>query len=90
MSNINISLPDRLKAYVDEQVAQSGYASADEYFLALVLFDQRLRQTKESLDSLLIDGLDNLDRGEGSEATDDWWEQERLDLIESHQSQRDT
>ncbi|WP_035985137.1 type II toxin-antitoxin system ParD family antitoxin [Leptolyngbya sp. KIOST-1] len=89
MSHITISLPDNLKAFVDEQVAQSGYASADDYFLALVQLDQRRRQAKESLDSLLIEGLDSLDRGEGIEATDNWWEQERLDLIESHQSQRD-
>jgi hypothetical protein len=37
---------------------------------------------------LLIEGLDSLDRGEVIEATDDWWEQERLDLIESRQNQR--
>lgn len=88
MSHITISLPDNLKAYVDEQIAQSGYASADDYFLALVLFDQQRRQAKESLDGLLIEGLDGLDRGEGREATDDWWEQERLNLIESPQRQR--
>lgn len=81
MSHITISLPDSLKAYVDEQIAQSGYASADDYFLALVRLDQQRRQAKETLASLLIDGLDSLDRGEGSEATDDWWAQEQLDLI---------
>jgi antitoxin ParD1/3/4 len=85
VSRITISLPDSLKAYVDEQVAQGGYASADDYFLALVLLDRQRRQAKEALDSLLIEGVDSL----GREATDDWWEQERLDLIESHQSQRD-
>lgn len=26
MSNITISLPDRLKSYIDAQVAQGGYA----------------------------------------------------------------
>lgn len=89
MSDFTISLPDNLKAYIDEQVAQSGYTSANEYFLALVLLDQRRRQAKDSLDSLLIEGLDSLDRGEGIEATDDWWEQERRDLTERYQSQRD-
>ena len=89
MSHITISLPDSLKAYVDEQVAQGGYASVDDYFLALVLLDQQRRQAKEAPDSLLIEGLDSLDRREGREATDNWWEQERLDLIESHQSQPD-
>jgi antitoxin ParD1/3/4 len=87
VSRITISLPDNLKAYVDEQITQSGYASTNDYFLDLVRLDQRRRQAKESLDSLLIEGLESLERGEGSEATDDWWAQERLDLIESHPSQ---
>ncbi|NER80793.1 MAG: type II toxin-antitoxin system ParD family antitoxin [Leptolyngbya sp. SIO1D8] len=89
MSDITISLPDHLKAYVDEQVAQSGYGSADEYFLALIRWDQKRRQVKESLDGLLIEGLDSLDRGEGIEATDAWWEQERHDLIDNYQNQGD-
>ncbi|NMF83774.1 type II toxin-antitoxin system ParD family antitoxin [Nodosilinea sp. P-1105] len=89
MSNITIYLPDRLKSYIDAQVAQGSYASADEYFLALVLLDQQRRQAKESLDSLLITGLDSLDQGEGIEATDNWWEQERQDLIENRQNQHD-
>jgi len=89
MSDITISLPDNLKAYVDEQVTQSGYSSADEYFQALVLLDQRLRQTKAVLDRQLTEGLDSLDRGEGIEATDDWWEAERQNLIERYQSQQD-
>jgi hypothetical protein len=54
-----------------------------------VLLDQQRRQAKEAPDSLLIEGLDSLDRREGREATDNWWAQERLDLIESHQSQPD-
>jgi antitoxin ParD1/3/4 len=89
MSNITISLPDDLKAYVDEQVAQSGYASADEYFLALIRFDQQRRhtQTQDALDSLLIQGLDSLDQQKGIEATDDWWEQERRNLISRHSEQ---
>ncbi len=84
MSNITISLPASLKAYVDEQVTQSGYASADEYFLALVLLDQRLQKTQDSLDSLLAEGLESLDRGEGIEATEAWWDQERNDLIKRY------
>jgi hypothetical protein len=34
-------------------------------------------QSKEQLEELLLDGLDSLGRGEGIEATDEWWEQER-------------
>jgi antitoxin ParD1/3/4 len=43
MSKINISLPDDLQAYVDEQITKAGYASASEYFSQLV---ERDRQRK--------------------------------------------
>ena len=31
MSTMNISLPDSLKAFVDEQVTQRGYGTSSEY-----------------------------------------------------------
>ncbi|NWG75507.1 MAG: type II toxin-antitoxin system ParD family antitoxin, partial [Rubrivivax sp.] len=36
MSTMNISLPDDLKAFVDEQVAARAYGSASEYLRALI------------------------------------------------------
>jgi hypothetical protein len=35
----------------------------------------------DHLNELLQEGLDSLDRGEGIEATEDWWEQERAQLL---------
>ena len=35
MTTMNISLPDDLKAFVEDRVAQEGYASASEYFRGL-------------------------------------------------------
>jgi antitoxin ParD1/3/4 len=81
-SNISISLPDDLKAYVDEQIAKAGYAFVSEYLLALVQREQQRNQAIETLDDLLTEGLDSL---EDIEATDDWWEQERQNLIQQHQ-----
>jgi antitoxin ParD1/3/4 len=52
MSTMNISLPDSLKAFVDEQVSQRGYGSSSEYLRELIRRDQdRLR-----LRSLLLQG----------------------------------
>jgi antitoxin ParD1/3/4 len=31
MSTMNISLPDSLKTFVDEQVSQRGYGTSSEY-----------------------------------------------------------
>jgi len=84
MSDISISLPEDLQTYVDEQTTKAGYASASEYFLRLVERDRQRKQAKETLDSLLLEGIDSLDRQEGIEATDDWWEQEKPSLITKH------
>lgn len=47
MSTMNISLPDSLKSYVDEQVADRGFGTSSEYVRELIRRDrdrQRLRQ----------------------------------------------
>ncbi len=39
MSTMNISLPDSLKSFVDEQVAQRGYGTSSEYVRELIRKD---------------------------------------------------
>ena len=39
MSTMNISLPDSLKSFVDEQVAQRGYGTSSEYVRDLIRKD---------------------------------------------------
>ena len=39
MSTMNISLPDSLKAFVDEQVDQRGYGTSSEYVRELIRKD---------------------------------------------------
>jgi antitoxin ParD1/3/4 len=40
MSTMNISLPDSLKEFVDEQVNQRGYGTSSEYVRELIRRDQ--------------------------------------------------
>lgn len=40
MSTMNISLPDTLKSFVDEQVRQRGYGTSSEYVRELIRRDQ--------------------------------------------------
>lgn len=40
MSTMNISLPDSLRAFVDEQVSQRGYGTSSEYVRDLIRKDQ--------------------------------------------------
>jgi len=52
MSTMNISLPDSLKSFVDEQVSSRGYGTSSEYVRELIRRDQeRMR-----LRSLLLEG----------------------------------
>jgi len=52
MSTMNISLPESLKAFVDEQVASRGYGTSSEYLRDLIRADQ----DRQRLRKLLLDG----------------------------------
>ena len=49
MSTMNISLPDALKSFVDEQVSQRGYGSSSEYVRELIRRDQDRSQLRSML-----------------------------------------
>ena len=49
---MNISLPDSLKAYVDEQVSERGYGTSSEYVRELIRKDQ----DRQQLRGLLLEG----------------------------------
>lgn len=69
MTTMNISLPETLKSFVDEQVAGRGYGTSSEYVRELIRKDQdrqRLRQflleggsspAAEPADAAYFDGL---------------------------------
>jgi len=52
MSTMNISLPEGLKAFVDEQVNQRGYGTSSEYVRELIRMDQDRLQLR----GLLLEG----------------------------------
>jgi antitoxin ParD1/3/4 len=49
MSTMNISLPDALKSFVDEQVSQRGYGTSSEYVRELIRRDQDRSQLRSML-----------------------------------------
>jgi len=85
MTSINISLPELMKVFVEEQVAQGDYNSASEYVQELISQDQK-RKAQERLEGLIIEGLDS---GEPIEVTDEWWEQKRTQLMDSLRSREE-
>ncbi len=58
MKSMNISLPNSMRTYVEEQVANGGYGTVSEYFRELVRKDQK-RKAQERLEALLLEGLDS-------------------------------
>jgi antitoxin ParD1/3/4 len=49
MSTMNISLPDALKEFVDEQVGSRGFGTSSEYVRELIRKDQDRLQLREML-----------------------------------------
>lgn len=49
MSTMNISLPDTLKSFVDQQVSQRGYGTSSEYVRELIRKDQDRLQLRNLL-----------------------------------------
>ena len=52
---MNISLPDAMKAFVDEQVSSRGYGTSSEYVRELIRKDQ----DRQHLRRLLLDGAES-------------------------------
>lgn len=64
MATMNISLPDSLKGFVDEQVAERGYSTSSEYMRELIRKDQ----DRQHLRKLLLEGAASPPAGPADEA----------------------
>jgi antitoxin ParD1/3/4 len=60
MSTMNISLPEPLKNFVDERVANAGYGTSSEYLRELIRRDQDRLQLR----SLIVEGAKGQVTGE--------------------------
>ena len=52
MSTMNISLPESMKSFVDQQVDARGYGTSSEYVRELIRKDQDIQQLR----ALLLEG----------------------------------
>jgi antitoxin ParD1/3/4 len=77
MTTVNISLPDSMRDFLNQQVAKGGYSTTSEYIRHLIRQDVE-RVEKARLEALLLEGLDS---GEPVEITDEWWEEKRNELL---------
>ena len=84
MQNVNISLPDQLKEYIDTQIGSGRYSSASEYVRQLILEDEK-RRAQESLEALLLEGIAS---GEATEFTRREWDEIRGDALRQFETSR--
>jgi antitoxin ParD1/3/4 len=64
MTTMNISLPESLKDFVDEQVAARGYGTSSEYVRALI----RKELDRQHLRGLLLQGAESAPAAPADEA----------------------
>jgi len=71
MKTMNVSVPEPMRDYVEQQVKTGGYGSVSEYIRDLIRQDQK-RKAQEHLENLLLQGIDS---GEATNMSDrDWVE----------------
>jgi len=80
MASLNISLPQSLKDYVEDQVQNGGYSTPSEYVRDLLRQDQN-RRAGQKLEALLLEGLNS---GEPIEISPEYWESKRKQLVDRH------
>ena len=68
MPTMNISLPEPMKEFVEEEVSTGSYGSVSEYIRTLVREAQE-RKINEKLERLLIEGMNS---GDGKEITSEF------------------
>ncbi len=74
MANLNVSLPQGMKEFVEEQVkVDEHYSSVSDYVRALIREDQK-RGAEQKLEAQLLEGLDS---GEAIEMTAHDWQEIR-------------
>ncbi len=77
MQTMNVSLPDPLKEFVDDQVASGRYSSVSEYVRELIREDEK-RKAQTKLDALLLEGIQS---GDPTEMTRQDWEDIRRQAL---------
>ena len=78
MTTMNISLPDSMKAFVDDQIAKGGYSSASEYMRELIRHAQK-QAAQRRLEEVLLKGIES---GEPLPVTRQFLHKRRAELEE--------
>lgn len=78
MATMNISLPEEMKAFIEAQMAQEGFASASEYLRALIR-DAQKRRARQALEVKFREAIES---GPATPMTQDDWAALRREAME--------
>lgn len=78
MTTMNISLPEEMKAFIEAEMAQEGYASASEYLRSLIREAQK-RRAKQELEAKFREALES---GPATPMTREDWDELRRKALE--------
>ncbi len=70
MATMNVSLPDLMKAWVEDQISTGHYSNASDYVRDLIRRDQAYQDRREILIKALIAGENS---GESDRSIEDIW-----------------
>jgi len=68
MATMNVSLPDQMKAWVEEQAETGRYSNASDYVRDLIRHDQERTDKIERMQQRVTEGLES---GAGERSMDD-------------------
>jgi len=88
MQTMNISLPDQLKEFVDNQVGSGRYSSVSGYVRDLIrdlIRDDEKRKAQEKLEALLMEGIQS---GEPIEMRREDWEDIRREAVKQFEARK--
>jgi antitoxin ParD1/3/4 len=84
MQTMNISLPDQLKEFVEDQVGSGRYSSVSEYVRDLIRDDEK-RKAQEKLEAMLMEGIQS---SEPTEMTRQDWADIRQEAVKQFEARK--
>lgn len=70
MATLNISLPDSLKTFAQNQTETSDYSNPSDYVRSLIREDKEKKEAQQRVEALLLEGLES---GEPLPVTPKYW-----------------
>ena len=86
MATMNISVPDEMKAFVEEQTAKKGFGTVSEYMRHLIRGVQLRQAERQRVDALLLAGLES---GPATPLTSVDWESIRQEVHKRHAARQE-